>query len=74
MPFSGINDEVVYILVSININQGKDMDSVNYYCDALDYKTGTWWICDYGTILEFSGYPDSVYDELLHEDMRKRDF
>ena len=36
MSFSGSDDEVVYILVSVKINVGKDMDSGHYYCDVLD--------------------------------------
>ena len=55
MSFSGKNDEVVYILVSINIHEGKDMDSINYYCDILDYNTGTWWRCDDKRIIDFRG-------------------
>ena len=38
--FSVSHDEVVYILVSINIDVGKDMDSGQYICDVLDYNTG----------------------------------
>ena len=46
MSFSDSYDEVVYILVSININPVKGVDSGNCYCDVLDYNTGTWWRCD----------------------------
>ena len=51
MYFSCSNDELVYILVSVNICQGKYMDSVTYYCDESDYKTVTWWRCENDTIL-----------------------
>ena len=60
--FSGINDEVVYIIVSIKIHVGQDMDSGQYYCGVLDYNTGTWWrFVDY-KITNFRGYPENVYD------------
>ena len=48
------------------------MFSGPYYCDALDYNTGTWWICDDDNISELIGYPDSFYDELSLEDIRKK--
>ena len=43
------------------------MDGVNWYCDALNYNRVTWFKCDDDKIVEFRGYPDNVYDELLHE-------
>ena len=36
MLFSGSDNEVVYILFSVNIHIGKDMDSGRYYYDMLD--------------------------------------
>ena len=36
MSFSGRHDEVIYIMVSINNPVGKDIDSGQYVCDALD--------------------------------------
>ena len=67
MSFSGSEDGVVYILVSIKNNIGKDMDSGHYYCDILDYNKVTLWRYDNEKISEFRGYPDNVYDELLLE-------
>ena len=46
MSFSGKYDEAVYIILSINIRVGKDMDSGPYLCDVFDYSTGTWWNCE----------------------------
>ena len=37
----------------------------------MDYNTGTWWRCDDDTITNYSGYPDNVYDDLLHENEHK---
>ena len=34
MSFSDRHDEVVYIMVSIEYNSGKDMDSGHYVCDV----------------------------------------
>ena len=64
MYFSGKHDELVYILVSIMLRVGKDMNSVHYVCDVLDYNTGTWWNCDDDTIANYSGYPENVYYNL----------
>ena len=65
--FTGSDDELVYIMVSIKIRVGKDIDSGNSYWYVLDYNTGTWWICEDETITNFGGYPENVYDELSHE-------
>ena len=72
MSFSGRNDEVVYIIVSIKINVGKDMGSCRYYSDVLDHNTGIWWICDNEKMTDFRGYLDNVYDGLLHEKGKNR--
>ena len=64
MSFSGRHDEVVYILLSINIRDSKDMDSGHYVCDVFYYNLGTWCIYDDDTIINYSGYPDNVYDDL----------
>ena len=45
MPFPD-KPEVLYILVSIKLHIGNDMDKGRYVCDVLDYNTGTWWNCD----------------------------
>ena len=65
MSFPGIESEVFYILVSINLHIGKYMDKGNYVCDVLDYNTGEWWNCDDDTITQYPEYPMNVYDELL---------
>ena len=67
MYFSGKHAEVVYIIVSIKIHIGKDMDSGNYVCDVLYYNIGTWWNYDDDTITNYSGYPEDVYNNLLNE-------
>ena len=64
VSFSGKHDEAVYILVDIKLHDGKDMDSGHYVCDILDYSTGTWWNCDDGKITNYSGYTESVYDNV----------
>ena len=38
--------EVLYILVSVKLHIGNNMDQINYACDVLDYNTETWWNCD----------------------------
>ena len=58
------NPEVIYILFSIKLHIGNDMDKGHYVCDLLDYNTGTWKNCDYKTITQYTGYPMNVYDEL----------
>ena len=40
--FSDKHPEVLYIIVSVNLNIGNDMDKGHYVCDVLDYNTGTW--------------------------------
>ena len=72
MSFSENTEEVVYILVSININEVNKMDSDHYYCYVLYYNTGIWWRCDDDNILELSGYTDNVYYESSHEDIDKK--
>ena len=58
------NPEVLYILVSIKLNIGNDMDKGHAVCDVLDYNTGTWWNCDDETITQYPGYPMNVYNDL----------
>ena len=57
MSFSGRNDEVVYIMVSIKLHVGKDMEIGHYVCYVLEYSTRTWCDCDGYTITNYSGYP-----------------
>ena len=72
MSFTGIDAEVIYIIVSIKINIGKYMDKGHYVCDILDYNTGTWWNCDDDTITQYPGYPMNVHDELLIDKKEKK--
>ena len=67
MSFPGIDYEVLYILVSIKLRIGKDMDMGHYVCDALDYNTGTWWNCDDRTITKYLGYPNNKYGNLSND-------
>ena len=56
--------EVLYILVSINLHIGNDMDKGHYVCDVLYYITVTWWNCDDEKRIKYSGYPMNVYNDL----------
>ena len=67
MSFPSKHSEVVYIIVSIKLHIGEDMDSGHYVCDVLDYKTVTLWNYDYDTITNYLGYPENVYDNLSNE-------
>ena len=58
------NCEVLYILVSIKLNSGNDIDKGHHVFDVLDYNTGTWWNCDDETITQYPGYPMNVYNDL----------
>ena len=58
------NREVLYILVSIKIHVGNDMDQGHYVCDVLDYNTGTWWNCDDKKITQYPVYPMNAYNDL----------
>ena len=68
MSFSGKNDKVVYILVSIKLHVGKYMDSDQYVCDVLDYSRGTWGNCDNDTRTNYSEYLDNVCNDLSNDD------
>ena len=39
MSFPGKHAEVLYIIVSIKLHIGNDMDKGHYVCDVLDYNT-----------------------------------
>ena len=67
MSFPGENFEVFYVLVSIKLHIGNDVDSGHYVCDVLNYNTGTWWNYDDDTRTKYSGYPKNVYDTLSKE-------
>ena len=72
MSFSGKHQGVVYILVSIKLHIGNDMDSGHYVCDLLDYNIGTWCICDDDTITQYPEYPINLYDDLPIDDKQKQ--
>ena len=42
MPFTDKHPGVLYIIVSIKLHIGNDMDKGHYACYVLDYNTGTW--------------------------------
>ena len=60
MSFPDKQPEVLYIIVSINLHIGNDMDKCHYVCDVLYYNSGTWWNCDDATITQYPGYPKNV--------------
>ena len=60
MSFPDKHPEVLYIIVSIKLHIGNDMDKVHYVCDVLYYNSGTWWNCDDATITQYPGYPKNV--------------
>ena len=70
MSFSGKNDEVVYILVSIKLHVVNYING-HYVCDLLYYRTGTWRNCDYDTVTNYSGYLENVYADLSNENKQK---
>ena len=64
---------MIYIIVSIKLHIGNDMDKGYYVCDVLDYNTGTWWNCDDETITKYTGYPSNLYNDLsIDKKHRKR--
>ena len=64
--------KVLYILVSVKIHIGNDMDQVHYVCDVLDYNTGTWWNCDDEIITQYPGYTMNEYNDLSIDKNKKR--
>ena len=72
MYFPVIDTEVLYILVSVKLHIGNDMDEDHNVCDLLYYSTGTWWNCDDATITHYSGYPMNVYDNLSIDNEQKK--
>ena len=71
MSVQGIYSEVIYILVSIKLRVGSDMDKGHYVWDVLYYNTGTLWNFSDDTINQYTGYPMNVYDELLIDKKKK---
>ena len=53
MSFLDKHPEVLYIIVSIKLHIGNDMDKCHYVCYVLDYNTVTWWNCDDETITQY---------------------
>ena len=45
MSFLNKHPEVIFILVSIKLHIGNDMDNGNYVCDVLEQNKGTLWNC-----------------------------
>ena len=66
------NPKVIYILVSIKLHIGNDMDQGQYVCDVLDYITGTWWNCDDEKVTQYPGYPMNVYNDLSSDKNHKK--
>ena len=58
------NRDVLYIVVSIKLRIGNDMDKGHYLCDILYYNTGTWWNFDDEKITQYLGYPMNLYNDL----------
>ena len=64
------NRELLYILLSIKLNIGNDMDQRHQVCDILYYNTGTWWNCDDEKITQYPGYPMNVYNDLSSDKIK----
>ena len=73
MYLSDIDSEVIYILVSIKLHIGNDMDKGHYVCDVLDYNIGTWRNCYDEEITQYSGYPMNVYNDLSSDKRQKNE-
>ena len=64
MSFPDKDPELIYILVSIKLYIGNDMDKGHYVCDVLLYNTGACWNCDDETITQYPGHLSNVYNDL----------
>ena len=64
------NPEVLYILVSITLHIGNDMDNGHYVCGVLYYNTGPWWNFDYEKTTQYTGYSMNVYNDLSSEKIK----
>ena len=71
MSLSDKHPEVIYMIVSINLHIGNNMDKGHYVCVVLDYNTGTWWNCDDDTINKYSGYTLNIYNDLSIDKEKK---
>ena len=65
MSFPAIESEVLYIIVSVKLNIGKDVDKGHYLCGVLYHNTGILWSFDDDTISQYPGYPMNLYDVFL---------
>ena len=71
MSFTGQDTEVIYILVSIKLHIGNNMDNGQYVCDVLYCNTGTFWNYDDNTLTKYAGYPKNLYDNLSMNNEKK---
>ena len=69
--FSGIDDEVLYIIVSMNLHIGNDMDKGHYVFDVLYYNRRTWRNCDDDKITQYTGYPMNIYNGLSIDKIKR---
>ena len=51
--FTDKHHKELYIIVSIKLHIGNDLDKGHYVCDILDYNTGIWWNYDDETITQY---------------------
>ena len=72
MSFPSKYSEVLFIIVSINIHIGNDMDKGQCVCYLLDYNMGTWWNFDDDKITQYSLYPMNLYDDLSIDKNQKK--
>ena len=72
MSFPDKHPEVLYIIISIKLHIGDDMDKSHDVCDVLDYNTGTWWNYNDETITQYPGYPPNVYNDLSNSKKQKK--
>ena len=64
--------KAIYILVSIKIYIGNDIDQGHYVCDVLDRNTVTWWTCDDEKVTQYPGYTMNVYNYLSSNKKQKK--
>ena len=67
------NPKVLYILVSIKLHVGNDMDQGHYVCDVLDYNTGTCWNYDDEKVTQYPGYTMNVYNDLSRDKDKEKE-
>ena len=74
MSFPGIYSKVLYIIVSIKLHIGNDIDKGHYVCYVLYYNTGTWWNFDDDTITQYPGYLINLYCDLSIDKKQKQNW